>query len=324
MALHHIKKPILFQGNGKIRDYFEGWYYKQGTKDGKSVVALIPGISLAEKDEHCFVQTIYTSVNKDGNQILNTYYYKYPIGEFSYRDDPFIIKIADNYFTESLISVMLRDRNSSIEGSLLLDDMTPIKTSLLQPNIMGYFAYFPKLECYHGVISMNHKVRGALKVDGQKINFDGGSGYLEKDWGISFPKKYIWIQCNQFKNKKISIFCSIAHIPFMGSNFLGFICNLVIGANEYRFATYNGSKLEIENVDEKGASIKLTSKKADLRIDACLNSSGSLISPRKGKMQDTIKEGLVGTVRISLHSRDGELIYKGRSDLASIEISGFI
>ncbi|MDF3001306.1 MAG: hypothetical protein K0Q48_1425 [Bacillota bacterium] len=324
MALHHIKRPMLFQGKGKIREYFEGWYYKQGSKDGKAVVALIPGVSLAERDEHCFVQSISMRLDKDGNHIVNTSYYKYPLREFSYRDDPFIIKIADNYFTESLVSVMLRDGNSGIEGTLILDDLTPIKTSLLMPNIMGYFAYFPKMECYHGVISMNHKVYGVLKVDGHKINFDGGNGYLEKDWGTSFPKKYIWIQCNQFKSKKVSIFCSIAHIPFMGSSFLGFICNIVIGANEYRFATYNRSKLEIIKADENVVVLQLTSNKAELRIEARLNNRGKLISPRIGKMQDTIKEGLTGTVQITLQSIDHKLIYEGWSHLAGIEIVGFV
>lgn len=323
MALHHIKKPILFQGKGRKREYFEGWYYKQGSKDGKSVVALIPGISIAGRDDHCFVQSIYMSTDKGGNQIVNTSYFNYPLCEFSYKDDPFIVKIADNYFTESVVSVRLNGENSSIEGTLILDDLTTIRTSLLMPNIMGYFAYFPKMECYHGVMSMNHKVYGTLKVDGREINFDGGSGYLEKDWGTSFPKKYIWIQCNQFKSKGVSLFCSIANIPFMGSSFLGFICNIVIGTDEYRFATYNKSKLLIKNVDNRGAALLLTNKKAELKVEASINRGGKLISPRNGMMQDAIKEGLTGTVQITLQSRDRRLIYEGWSQLAGIEIVGF-
>jgi hypothetical protein len=323
MSMRHIKTPLLFQGKNKHHEYFEGWYYKQGTKDGKTVVSLIPGISLDGGDSHCFVQTIHMSLDKNGGRDVNTSYYKYSLKDFSYSDDPFIIKIADNLFMESMVSVNLNARESKAEGTLLFDDLTPVKTSTSFPNIMGYFAYFPMMECYHGVISMNHKVHGSLNINGSNIEFYDGKGYLEKDWGTSFPKKYIWIQCNHFQNENVSLFFSAAHIPFLGQSFFGFICNLVIGDVEYRFATYNRSKLLIEDINESRAILRLVSKQAELKVEACLNHAGKLIAPRKGKMQDTIKEGLSGDVRIVLSHRDHRLIYEEWSSMAGIEISGF-
>ena len=71
------------------------------------------------------------------------------------------------------------------------------------------------------------KLNGALvarkAVDGENINFENGRGYIEKDWGTSFPKKYCWIQCNNFASSEDSLFFSIAHIPFLGFEFMGFI-----------------------------------------------------------------------------------------------------
>ena len=183
MSLRHIRKPILFQGKNKLGEYFEGWYFKQGTKDGKTVVSLIPGISLNGEDSHCFVQTIHMSLDKHGDRSVSTSYYKYPLEDFSYSDEPFLIKIADNIFMESMVSISLTESNSSAKGTLLLDDLTPIRASTAFPNIMGYFAYFPMMECYHGVISMNHKVNGDLYINGSNIDFTEGKGYLEKDWG---------------------------------------------------------------------------------------------------------------------------------------------
>jgi len=80
---------------------------------------------------------------------------------------------------------------------------------------MGIFAYIPKMECSHGVVSMNHGLEGILKINGEEIDFTGGKGYIEKDWGTSFPKQYIWIQCNNFKNQTTRVFSSVADIPFM-------------------------------------------------------------------------------------------------------------
>ena len=50
IMLRKIRYPILFQGNLKKKNYFEGWYYKQVSKDEKEVISFIPGISLFDND----------------------------------------------------------------------------------------------------------------------------------------------------------------------------------------------------------------------------------------------------------------------------------
>ena len=50
MWLKKIIYPLLFQGNNKSEEYFEGWYYKQISKDEKRVISFIPGISLFNND----------------------------------------------------------------------------------------------------------------------------------------------------------------------------------------------------------------------------------------------------------------------------------
>ena len=47
------------------------------------------------------------------------------------------------------------------------------------------------MECYHGIISMNHDILGSLKYNDEDISFNKGKGYMEKDWGHSFPKLYL-------------------------------------------------------------------------------------------------------------------------------------
>lgn len=109
MILTKIKSPILFQGNLKKRHYFEGWFYKQVSKDEKSVVSFIPGISLFDNDLHCFVQYIFISMDRNGRRVINSGYVKYPIKDFIFSNDPFMIRIGKNIFSESMASVNLTD-----------------------------------------------------------------------------------------------------------------------------------------------------------------------------------------------------------------------
>jgi hypothetical protein len=168
---------------------------------------------------------------------------------------------------------------------------------------------------------MNHILHGKLQINHEEINFNDGKGYIEKDWGTSFPKKYIWIQSNNFENRNTSIFFSAADIPFMNSSFFGYICNLVTDGKEYRFATYNKGKLNIECATDKNIALSLENGKVKLRIEADRNNIGELIAPKRGKMQEIIKEGLVGAVKIYLYNERNELIYQDSSGTAGIEIT---
>jgi len=323
MWLNKIIHPLLFQGNNRGKGYFEGWYYKQVSEDEKRVISFIPGISLFNNDVHCFVQYIFVSLDDDNRKIIKTGYVKYPVKDFKVNNSPFMLQIGDNIFTKSMIKIKILDRDLHIEGTLKLGSFTPIKKSILSPNIMGYFAYIPKMECYHGIVSMNHMVNGVLRINDEEIDINNGKGYLEKDWGTSFPKKYIWIQCNNFKNKNTSIFCSIADIPFMRKSFLGYISNLVIDGREYRFATYNNSKLKIEIITNEKISILLENSKEKLRIEANLKETGELIAPEQGKMQKIIKEEVLGEVKIHLYNKQNRSVYEDTCCMAGIEIVGF-
>lgn len=322
--LDKIKNPILFQGNLKKKHYFEGWYYKQVSKDERTVISFIPGISLSKDDDHSFVQYIFSRVvDKNNIKIISTGYLKYPIEAFKFSNNPFRVQIRENIFSESEVSIKLIDDKVNIQGVIGLGRFTPIKRSILMPNIMGFFAYIPKMQCYHGVISMNHNLNGTLKINGEEIDFNNGKGYIEKDWGTSFPKEYIWIQCNNFKKKITSVFFSIADIPFMNKSFRGYICNISVNRKQYRFATYNNSKMKIENITNKNIRLVLENRHAKLNIEAILNQCGELIAPQNGNMKKKIKQDLVGTVKIYLYDKKSKRAYEDVGSMAGIEIVNF-
>lgn len=321
--INKITNPLLFQGNLKHKDYFEGWYYKQVSKNEKEAVIFIPGISLFHNDISCFIQYINISLHENIEKVIETGYVKYSIEDFKFSNNPFSIQIGPNIFSDSMISINIWDKNMNMKGTLKLSSLTPIKKSVLMPNIMGCFAYIPKMECYHGIVSMNHTVNGILKINGEEINFNSGKGYIEKDWGTSFPKEYIWIQCNNFKNKDTSFFASIAYIPFMKKSFLGHICNLSANGKEYRFATYNNSKFKIESINDENITLLFENNKEKLRIEADLKKQGQLIAPELGEMNRKIKEEISENVKIYLYNKQNEIIYEDTGSMAGIEIVGF-
>ncbi|QNO16712.1 hypothetical protein HYG86_14240 [Alkalicella caledoniensis] len=225
-------------------------------------------------------------------------------------------------FTEREAKINLVNENILIEGHLTYGNFSKINTSIINPNIMGCFAYIPKMECNHGVISMDHSVNGRLKYGNTHLEFLNDRGYIEKDWGSSFPEQYIWIQANNFEKQGDSFMCSIAKIPMLGVKFNGLIANLHHNGKEYRFATYNNSKILEISHNKDGVSLKLSKKDIKLFIHAIFDTKGSLKAPTKGTMSNTIKEGLGGKISLTL-TQKGKTMAEITSPYAGIEIVGY-
>ena len=319
MIFKHIKAPVIYQGRKKNSKYFEGWYFKQVAADLKSTICLIPGISKDTYDMHAFIQTII-NINTNSKAKLETHYHKFSIDEYEYNDEPFSLIIGKNRFTVEKIDIDLSDDEYSLHGRIIFSEFTQIKTSIISPNIMGYYAYFPFMECYHGIVSMDHNLKGSLILNKEIIDFRCGKGYIEKDWGTSFPKEYVWFQSNNFKGSDASIMCSIANIPFLGTSFQGFICNLSLNGQEYRFASYNHSKLLKLNYTDNSIDITLVKSKLTLELSAKMHDGGMLKAPKNGVMNTAIKEGLSGVVKVKLMKISGETLFNGVGDPCGIEL----
>jgi hypothetical protein len=315
----YVRNAMLFQGRNKNKRYFEGWYFKQVSADAKCTISVIPGIAKDVGDPHAFIQTIINrEVNGEGQ--ITTHYHKFPTRDFIFADEPFSLHIGNNTFSELGIELDLADDSYSLKGKILFSKLTKIKTSALSPNSMGYFGYLPFMECYHGIVSMNHYLTGTLVLNEENIDFDSGKGYIEKDWGTSFPTAYIWIQSNNFEHKDASVMCSIANIPFIGLSFEGFICNVSLGDQEYRFANYNHSKILKSERTDNTVFVTITNKDMKLEVSAKMQEGGTLKAPKNGAMLHTIKEGLNGVVSVKLIKNSGEVLFEGVGNPCGIEL----
>lgn len=318
-----IFRPQVYQGPRRFthsKGYFEGWYYKFVTEESRSL-ALIPGVSLGKKESKAFIQIID---GKDGS----TEYCSFPLHELNISYDPFSVEIGGNRF--SLEEVSLSD-NLPVSGRVSLIDPGFYPVSLLRPGIMGWYRYVPFMECYHGVVSTGHRLSGEIVKGDEVIDLNSGSGYIEKDWGTSFPTSYIWMQTNSFSKPRTSFMLSLARIPWFGSWFRGFLGFFIHEGEVITFSTYTGSRLEVHNIENEKVSMTIRGrgrgrrgrlKKGDrLVISASRKAAGELKAPVIGSMDRRISESIDGMINLKFY-RDEQLVFHEQSPCSGLEIVG--
>jgi tocopherol cyclase len=308
-----VYKPEIFQGNLKKKNYFEGWYFKHVSKDLEHVWSFIPGISLTKDDSHSFIQVI-NGISGDSE------YISYKLDEFTWDKKSLYLKIGNSVFTDKYIDLNIRDEKFKVTGRLDYSDCIKYPGKLFSPGIMGWYSFVPFMECKHGVVSVNHNVSGSLNVNGNNIDFNNGKGYIEKDWGTSFPEAWLWVQANNFNNRNSSFHFSVAKIPWLGKYFIGFIAFLYYNDKFHMFSTYN--KSEISELEHQGESIAIVMKnhKSILKARVKKSTFGELRAPVSGNMSRRIKESIDSEVTINLSDKHNNLIYSDSSKRAGLEV----
>lgn len=307
-----ILDPELFQGSLRRRGYFEGWYFKLRGAGGVEAAAAIPGVALGERgsqDSHAFVQFIAGG---------RAEYFRYPLCDFDSGRNIFRVRIGGSEFGREGVRLNLHNENCDITGKLEFSNMVPFPRTLLRPGIMGPLSFVPGMECYHGVVSLRHDISGALEVEGRRVSYDGGVGYIEKDWGRSFPRAWVWVQANGFPGGASFLF-SAAEIPFCGGSFRGFFALLWHEGRLRLFATYTGAKL-LRLAEAGGATeAAIAGRGMRLEISARPGPGGLLKAPKNGAMENVIEESLQASVSVRLTDADGGVLFEGECASAGLE-----
>lgn len=279
----------------KHKPYFEGFYLKHQNEELS--IAFIPSIHQSEAESYAMIQVITNDFTRE---------FKYPISDASVVDTTFMIE--NNVFSKEGIYLELVNEEGSIHGRLFYDEM-------VEPNkdIMGIFKYLPNMECSHGVISMLHKIRGSLIIDEREIDFSNGYGYIEKDSGTSFPKRYLWTHCI-FNN--ISIMMATATIPYLKLQFTGCISNILYKGKQYQLATYKGARILAFNKD----SLIIKQGKYKLKARLIKYDEQILKAPKQASMQRRIAESIVCHVYYEF-SKNDKILFSFVSNQASFEYS---
>lgn len=308
-----IKNVELFQGKNyfnKKKNYFEGWYFKN--TNSQKGISFIPGINIDDTGAKAFIQIITNNMS---------YFVNYNINDFKFNDNPFFIKIGNNSFSKEDININIEDKSQNLKifGNIRFSNSKNINTNIFTPNIMGPFSYIPFMECNHAIISMQNTINGCININNETIQFNNNKGYIEKDWGCSFPKSYIWCQGNNFQKSNASFMFAIADIPFKLFTFKGIICALLVNNKEFKFTTYNNAKLVECDIREDSFNITFKKSQYLLNIKSKDNKGLKLAAPVKGKMTKDIFESICASVQVTLKN-DKELIFSNTSNMCGLEI----
>lgn len=319
--------PARFQSHGRRDGWFEGWYFKLVDAVGRHPLAVIPGVSRDEAGgtSHSFVQVI-----RPGGAVR---YHRYPFDAFHYERERFGIRVGPNVFSAESVSL---DIPASAEGPRLVGTVhfgpwREWPVTLLAPGIMGWYRYVPRMECYHGVLSMDHELSGGLELGDERLDFEGGRGYTEKDWGVSFPSSWVWAQSNRFEDEDgharpgTSLTLSVARIPWLNSSFTGHIAGVLLDSGQLvRFTTYTGSRIREIETFPGGARVMVADRRHELSVRIDGAATGNLKAPQLGAMTGRADEALDASVAVDLRGLAGPAtsrsLFAGTGYKAGVEI----
>lgn len=239
-----------------------------------------------------------------------------------FSENSFDVSIGPIKFKNNKIDVDLKNAKHSIKGQLEFLDIQSFPKTITRPNIMGPFSFVPFMECYHGVVNIHHQIKGSLMINGKEVDFTDGYGYIEKDWGRSFPKWYVWMQSNHFSIPEASLMFSIAKIPWLKHHFTGFLSFLKIEDKMYLFATYTGAKIKTLEFTNGEINIIVKDRKYTLTITCHYDESGVLKAPKNGLMERIISESITSTIKVSLKDQKGRIIFEDLGKNAGLEVVG--
>lgn len=315
--LRGIRHPDIYHGFGRKPPFFEGWYFKLVNADRQQRWAVIPGIFLAEDaaKNHAFIQVL------DGMTGRATYH-EYPAESFWAHPTRFELRVGDSTFSANSITLDINAVQRRVAGTVEFRGAVRLPSSAFQPGIMGPFAYIPAMECYHGIVSLDHDMRGSLDIDGHNVDFSGGRGYIEKDWGTNFPSAYVWMQSNHFSTVGTSLSASVARIPLWGLNFPGFIIALWHEGKHSRWATYTGARITHLHISETHVEWVVTGWRTRLTLTAQRHEGGLLMAPLRTDMHKRVDETMCSAIHMRLETRGGRLLLDDTTEVAALEVYG--
>jgi tocopherol cyclase len=318
--LWRVMRPLAYHGEGKSAPFFEGWYFKIISFDGEHRMSIIPGnfIGRETRDCHAFIQV---NNGVDGS----SRYIPFSADDFRFLPGEMDISILGNHFTEKEISLDLHSADFNLVGKLSFNGLYPWPVTPLSPGVMGWYAWVPGMECYHGIVSMDHHISGELTINGKRLDFTGGRGYMEKDWGMAMPRSWIWMQSNHFNLEGVSLTVSIADIPWGRRSFTGFLGGFLLNGQLHRFTTYTGAKVRHLSVSESSVQFVLQDRVKQLDLTAYRAQGFNLQAPTTAQMDRRIMETLSAVIDVAFkrkNNRKWEEIFSGTGRFAGLEVVG--
>ena len=332
--------PARFQGARQRRGYFEGYYFKVVDPDLDLALALIPGVSFDERGAgHAFVQVI------DGVAEAAAYH-RFDLREFAaFRygarvvgetctagavdsESSFALCIGPNGFGESGLSIEL----PGLRGRLAFRQNRLWPWRPWSPGAMGPFSFVPGMQCKHGILSLHHGVAGTLALGtgtagapARELTLGPRAvGYLEKDWGSGFPRRWTWLQTNHLDGVDGPCCLTVSRgvVPWVTGAFEGFIVGLLGPWGLARFTTYNGASCR-QTVEGDTLRLDLRRGRERLTIETPVPWGGAtLAAPQTlGGMSGKVNECLTARAKVE-YRVGGRTVLSTAARYVGVELGG--
>lgn len=298
-----LYKDTYWRGLSKS-DYFEGYYTRLVGK--KINAAFIFGISYS-KDPHGFIQ-VYDGIKQEME------YFRFSLDECLFAQDHLYVQIGQNILTDTTFYLNLQGTKMSFTIDVQFSTFRTLKDTGYK-SIMGPLLHLPRLECYHGVVSMYHTWSG--QVNTQSLS---GYSYIEKDYGKSMPTDWVWLHLTDTTG--VSFMLSIAKVPYLGWKPTGFLGFYSEDEQTDVFASYTRATYEIEKLNNTTIQLIVKTQKKDYYLMIQRKQTVYLKAPVGGMMVREIEESLASEGTLTIKTKKGIFIAKHHFSNVGCEVVG--
>lgn len=305
MRLFSSAAPEACHQSSLFPPLFEGWYLRFTQGQSPWNFALIAGFARDEIDTPIF---FLQGIESDGEVFLLTC----PKEKVTYQTDRFEIHCPWGFLSIHQVQLDISQDSSRIEMDIKLSD----GSSTLAPrkNVMDWAQNLPFLPCYHYVHTMNASCLGKVSWGSHHIQKFEGRHYLERDWGSTFPKEWMWTQSHALSGDGDSITAVWSRIRWGSIKFTGAAAVLIVKGISYSFST-----ARFHRAQHKANRWIFRSKSHRLVIEVSPESFSPLLAPQHGKLLRPVEESLDSELKIELW--EGTLqIYSGVALQAGYEL----
>lgn len=294
----------------KVKQGFLNWTFS--LVDETKQIVVILSVEILNKEGH-ESYTLSIRSNKEGlDRVLE---------QSSGQADKESITIGESSFSKQGIHLELEEAGWHLRGEIGFEEQVETQQSKWRPGIMGPYRFLPFLQSYHEVISLRHRLTGYLQFNGEKISFNEGRGYSEKEWGRKSPRIWIKAQCSHFKGHDMALMVGVARIPFLLEYYTSFAVPLYYKGHLEVFASYNGGQIAKLYRYKGYVHLIITQKSEILDLKIYGSDETPLIMDRRSHRIKDIYECLTAKVEVRL-IQSGHVILEDVGNCCHLEMGG--
>lgn len=300
-------KPSSLSGGFERYNYFEGWFQKVYSTKHKASFIIIYGYATRNtNDTFGFIQVLIP-----GNIPELIYFSK---NEISCDPDRHFVRMGTNILAMEVIRI----NTVRLSIHLNLNNNYPIRTF---KNSMGYTYFIPNLPCYHAVLNTYHPVSGEIRYNDVQYSLDSELGYLEKNWGTSFPENYFWLHAVDPNDSQVSLLFSRAEIKWLGKKFIKHVGHFRFEGKQIDLRELKNFAVSTLVLNPHSQLIQISSKTIQLDILIMYGNKVMFKGPEEGNLSRDILHHSDALIDVTFTDQDKVRKYQMMGNFENIGVS---